>query len=242
MDFFFFNDTATTEIYTLSLHDALPIYVAYAENLSGGATTVTGGSIPRVRESTTVSSTVGLFAEQQFGYKDRLFLNGGLRIDDNSAFGTAFNKLYYPKASGSYVVSEEPFFPKWRWINSVRLRGAIGASGVQPGNTDALRFFLPNTSSVNGLDIPALVYSAIGNDSLKPERAREYEVGGEATLFNSRAYIELTYYNKRTSNALIALQVPPSAGGPTTPFHDIRAVLNPGAERLTLSTLPVHSD
>src|SRR5271169_2521597 len=26
-DFFFFNDTATTEIYTLSLHDALPIYV-----------------------------------------------------------------------------------------------------------------------------------------------------------------------------------------------------------------------
>src|SRR5471030_3356592 len=26
--FFFFNDTATTEIYTLSLHDALPIYRA----------------------------------------------------------------------------------------------------------------------------------------------------------------------------------------------------------------------
>src|SRR5438270_5552534 len=28
--FFFFNDTATTEIYTLSLHDALPIYSAVA--------------------------------------------------------------------------------------------------------------------------------------------------------------------------------------------------------------------
>src|SRR2546422_6711303 len=27
--FFFFNDTATTEIYTLSLHDALPIYLAH---------------------------------------------------------------------------------------------------------------------------------------------------------------------------------------------------------------------
>src|SRR3712207_8970680 len=34
--FFFFNDTATTEIYTLSLHDALPICVgvAYASGLS----------------------------------------------------------------------------------------------------------------------------------------------------------------------------------------------------------------
>src|SRR6185437_16530743 len=31
--FFFFNDTATTEIYTLSLHDALPIY---PHELSGG--------------------------------------------------------------------------------------------------------------------------------------------------------------------------------------------------------------
>src|SRR6266487_6668724 len=28
--FFFFNDTATTEIYTLSLHDALPILVRFA--------------------------------------------------------------------------------------------------------------------------------------------------------------------------------------------------------------------
>src|SRR5436190_4823281 len=26
LDYFFFNDTATTEIYTLSLHDALPIF------------------------------------------------------------------------------------------------------------------------------------------------------------------------------------------------------------------------
>src|SRR2546430_12200775 len=33
--FFFFNDTPTTEIYTLSLHDALPIYDAH-DRLQGG--------------------------------------------------------------------------------------------------------------------------------------------------------------------------------------------------------------
>src|SRR5256885_9374375 len=32
--FFFFNDTATTEIYTLSLHDALPIFVCIDARLS----------------------------------------------------------------------------------------------------------------------------------------------------------------------------------------------------------------
>jgi len=31
--FFFFNDTATTEIYTLSLHDALPIYNPYVQRI-----------------------------------------------------------------------------------------------------------------------------------------------------------------------------------------------------------------
>src|SRR3712207_9426244 len=37
--FFFFNDTATTEIYTLSLHDALPIYLEVApREADGGAT------------------------------------------------------------------------------------------------------------------------------------------------------------------------------------------------------------
>src|SRR2546428_7487364 len=35
MRFFFFNDTATTEIYTLSLHDALPILTHYI--MDGGA-------------------------------------------------------------------------------------------------------------------------------------------------------------------------------------------------------------
>src|SRR4051794_41877338 len=34
--FFFFNDTATTEIYTLSLHDALPIYVPVSVKMRRG--------------------------------------------------------------------------------------------------------------------------------------------------------------------------------------------------------------
>src|SRR2546422_6146577 len=43
--FFFFNDTATTEIYTLSLHDALPISPSDTHpGLPGG-----GGSVRRLR-------------------------------------------------------------------------------------------------------------------------------------------------------------------------------------------------
>ena len=51
--FFFFNDTATTEIYTLSLHDALPISIAgvplysraYVEVLPGTGESSGGNNI-----------------------------------------------------------------------------------------------------------------------------------------------------------------------------------------------------
>src|SRR2546423_11120843 len=53
--FFFFNDTATTEIYTLSLHDALPIYstAALTPAFSSARTVV---SPPRARSSVTALS------------------------------------------------------------------------------------------------------------------------------------------------------------------------------------------
>src|SRR5260370_26399452 len=41
--FFFFNDTATTEIYTLSLHDALPICGAMSKLFGGGQKAASGG-------------------------------------------------------------------------------------------------------------------------------------------------------------------------------------------------------
>src|SRR2546425_6325070 len=44
--FFFFNDTATTEIYTLSLHDALPIYLPPAELAGLQATLRLFGFVP----------------------------------------------------------------------------------------------------------------------------------------------------------------------------------------------------
>src|SRR2546422_1998208 len=47
--FFFFNDTATTEIYTLSLHDALPISVPAADSRRDGAPVLPDGDRIRSR-------------------------------------------------------------------------------------------------------------------------------------------------------------------------------------------------
>src|SRR5437016_4582083 len=219
------------------LKDVLDRNGASGEDLAPGSTTISSGVIPNSRDTTDITKTVGAYVEQQFGYKDRLFVTGGLRVDDNSAFGVDFHAVYYPKVSVSYVISEEPYFPKWSWLNSVRLRGAIGASGVQPATTDALRFFEPRRTSVDNADTPGIIFSALGNPNLKPERAREYEIGSEAVLFDRRLSVDLTYYNKRTKDALIARTLPPSAGVSVTRFENLGAVVNRGLEGLVNARL-----
>src|SRR5215472_17685430 len=55
--FFFFNDTATTEIYTLSLHDALPIYRPKGPGAVSAVPPPHGALRPIDRKSTRLNSS-----------------------------------------------------------------------------------------------------------------------------------------------------------------------------------------
>src|SRR6266704_5371635 len=55
--FFFFNDTATTEIYTLSLHDALPISQQCTQRSRSGSSSPSRRCRPRDRKSTRLNSS-----------------------------------------------------------------------------------------------------------------------------------------------------------------------------------------
>ncbi|HEY9384114.1 MAG TPA: SusC/RagA family TonB-linked outer membrane protein [Gemmatimonadales bacterium] len=210
---------------------------ADASNLTPGGRTVSSGSIPSVSEATTISATLGFFAEQSLSYKDRLYLTGAVRTDKNSAFGTGFQRVYYPKASLSYVVSDEPFFPRSDVLSSLRFRGAYGASGRQPGPNDAAFFLTSTTSNVDNVDTPALVVSAVGNPGLKPERTAELEVGFDASLASNRVNLEMTYYKKTSRDALISRTIAPSAGTPATRFENIGKTANEGIEFAINSTI-----
>src|SRR2546430_6686229 len=65
--FFFFNDTATTEIYTLSLHDALPIFVQVVTRRGGQPRvggTIEGGGQGTLRETADASGAIGNRSEE----------------------------------------------------------------------------------------------------------------------------------------------------------------------------------
>ncbi len=166
--------------------------------------------------------------------RDRLFLTGALRSDQNSAFGTKFQRVFYPKVSLSWQISDEDFFPHgmiFNHVNSLHLRLARGASGVQPGPNDALQTFSAGSASIKATDVPTETYKQIGNDSLRPERSTEWETGFDSRLFGSRVQFDVTYYSKLTKDALISAIIAPSLGsGATSQRANLGSVKNAGWE------------
>ena len=211
---------------------------AYGENLPPGTTQLDAGAIQLVSEVTDESKTLGYFLEEQLSWRDRLFVTGAVRMDDNSAFGKDFDAVIYPKLSASWLASDESFFPQANWLSSFRLRAAVGASGTQPGPTDAIPFYASGTTTADAIDVPVVVFSAIGNPDLKPERATEMEGGFDASFMRDRFGLELTYYSKLTQDALVARRLPPSVGASVDRFENIGSVKNAGLE-YTVTAKPI---
>jgi hypothetical protein len=132
------------------------------------------------------------------------------------------------------VLSDEDFFPHnflTNRISNLQLRLANGASGVQPGPTDALQTFSASSASIKNTDAPIETYQAIGNPNLKPERSVEWEGGFNSKLFSNRMQFDVTYYSKITHDALIGATIAPSLGsGATSQRANIGSIKNAGLE------------
>jgi outer membrane receptor protein involved in Fe transport len=206
---------------------------ATGTRLPPGGTTVQQGAVVTAISNTVPTRTLGFFGEQSLAYDDRLFATVGLRSDQNSAFGADFGAVYYPKASVSWVLSQERFLRKPDWMDQLRLRAAWGASGNQPGTTDALRYYLGRTLIEDQAEVPAVTLGYRGDPGLRPERTQELEAGLDLTAFGGRLSVEVTAYNKDSRDALVQRVLPPTAGSDSTVvFANIGQVRNRGYEAL----------
>ena len=203
---------------------------ANGSELPPGAQTPNGALVRTASTATGIQRTIGFFVEEAAAINDRLFLSAAVRTDQNSAFGTNYQRVFYPRASLSWVLSDEPVFPEIGFLNEFRVRAAYGASGVQPGSNDALRFFGTSLQNLRATDAAGLQLSALGNVDLKPERSTEFETGFDAKFFDSRVNFELTYYNKKTKDALIDAIVAPSLGSAANVTRNLGSVGNTGWE------------
>jgi len=149
------------------------------------------------------NNSLGVYGQEELGWKDRLFLTLGLRSDQNSSFGKNFKNVVYPHYGLSWVVSDEPFFHV-PFVSALKLRAAYGQSGEAPPLFVTNQSYRSTPTGVTPL--------AIGNPNLQPERGYETELGFDAGFFNDRAGMELTYYTGGTRNEILQVQVSPSTG------------------------------
>src|SRR5207244_6084349 len=125
--------------------------LASGSNLAPGGEAPSQGTTFTVASSTNPSKTLGMYIEEQAALRDRLFLTGAIRTDRNSAFGVNYGNAYYPKASLSWILSDESYFPHVKGLDQLRVRSSYGASGVQPGATSALRLYSSSSATVGGV-------------------------------------------------------------------------------------------
>jgi TonB-linked SusC/RagA family outer membrane protein len=188
---------------------------------------VTGASQDKIKEITG-----GFFVQDMLSLSDRYFLTLGLRVDGNSAFGSGFGLQPYPKASLSYIISDESFWPES--LGTMKLRGAYGWAGRAPGSFDAVRTW---TAGGWGTTEAAFNPSNLGNPDLGPERSREIEVGFDASFLNDRVSLEATYFDQLTTDALFNVRQPASTGGWASQRENIGKLKNMGWEMALNATL-----
>ena len=209
---------------------------AFGQGLLAGSGSLNGTTdIFTVGEGNVENKTIGGYVTEQVAWRDRLFVNGALRGDKNSAFGQNFESIIYPALSLSWVAGEEGFFPRQDYVSTLRLRTAYGESGQRPNFRDAIKFYNPaavalRVASDEFVNVPTFFVGGIGNLRLRPERSREYEVGMDLGFWRDRIGTELTYYSKITTDAIVARVLPGSQGEATTRLENLGRVKNAGFE------------
>lgn len=207
-----------------------------ASGLALGVKTTDGAASISTDESRSERTFWGGFLQQTFGFNDKLFVTGAIRLDGSSVFGKDERNQFYPKTSMSYLVSEEDFWENsfGSSINSFKVRAAWG----QAGNLTAIGPFdrLSNYSAISidgssGLIAP----TRLGNADLKPERQTEIEFGIDMGLFDNKVGIELTYYKQDIEDLLLARTLSPSTGFGSR-VENIGTMTNKGFEALITAT------
>jgi len=155
------------------------------------------------------NKSVGVYVQEQLGLNDRFFVTGALRFDDNSAFGTSFDPVIYPKLSGTWVLSEEAF---WNigFVDNLRIRGAWGKAGQQPSTFASVNTFDP-IAGPGGTS--ALEASSIGNPDVGPEKSTELELGFDISALEGRISGEFSWYQTQSIDNLLDIALPMSVGG-----------------------------
>jgi TonB-linked SusC/RagA family outer membrane protein len=187
-----------------------------------------------------------LYGMLELSYNDYFFLTGTVRNDWFSTLSPANRSILYPAVTGSFVFSQ-PWqnFPEWISFGKIRAGYAeVGSDTDVSPYADNLFYRVENNQFPNPDEqmqpVGIINTATVPNANLRPMRVSEWETGLELKFFDNRFGLDITYYNKLTSDQILGAQVS-DASGYTNQLINVGESRNTGVEML-LTAIPVESN
>lgn len=176
-----------------------------------GNATAENESVANTRLETRKSGAYAVINAELY---DQLLLEFTGRYERPS---TLEKNIFYPSASIGWKFSNNI---KSDFLSFGKIRASYGEVGIEPSAYAKNTTFSPGGISSSWQDeLSAAAYgnpftrsSVLGNPDLKEERVKELELGTDLRLFNNIATLGFTYYNRKTVDAILEIDVPSSTG------------------------------
>ena len=219
------------------------------DNITVAAAGFASDALPNVASGATPTTTFAsrsayalesYFSRLNYRFKERYLLEGSVRRDGSSRFGSKNQYGTFWAVSGGWIISSENFFKGVNFINNLKLTASYGTSGNDRigGDFPSLGLFGGGiTADYSGT--PGLNPNQISNPNLKWEETNQWDIGISTSLFQSRINLNLNVYNKRTINNLIDVPLPFTTGFPSI-NQNIGEIENRGVD-IELNTVNIKS-
>ena len=156
-------------------------------------------------------TSLSMYAQAEYNYKGRYFLQANLTADGSSRFGEEADGLkaldavwaIFPSVQASWVLTNENWLAGNKWVNYLRLTAGYDVSGNDDIDYYAARSYFQGKvfmSSVSGLSL-----AGSGNTTIQWETTKRFNVGLEANLLNNRINLTANLFKSKTDN-LLAMQ------------------------------------
>ncbi|GGF23229.1 SusC/RagA family TonB-linked outer membrane protein [Echinicola rosea] len=161
---------------------------------------------------TSISRSIGMVANVQYGFLDRYIVNASIRRDGSSKFGENHRWGTFPSISGRWRVSGEPFMEDLTWMNEFSLRASYGESGNTP-RRDYVHFSTFSNLNWNYLGETGVVPNNLELTNFKWENVAQTNLGLNLEILQSRVIVGFDWYQKRTSDLFLDnLRIPSTTG------------------------------
>ena len=154
-------------------------------------------------------TTNSLFGSADFDYKSILFLSFTGREDWFSTLSPKNNHIFYPSIGGSFVLSDAVRLPEL--FNLVKLRTSwaqVGGGAPDPYAINLTYSIVPSS----GEPLQNVSSNDITNSNLRPFTSTTIEGGFDLQLLKNRLGLDVTYYNRSTTNDIVNTAISPTSG------------------------------